>query len=300
MARSASVKTAKKRFARREGNALTLWSILTALKDAAVKTEKDGCIGLAKEVAYSFILSFFPLLLTFLALFFIFGDPEQSAQVVLITLKRMLPIESYKIIDSYVANYVRTMANHPHSQLLWFSLVGTWWTASGMISALQNAFDKIYQVQTRRSFWLRRLIALLLVLATGAPMIISTAATLFGEQLEQYLIKSYRHGFWWNHLWSAARWAIVLATVVFIAALLYRVAVERKQSWSGVLPGALLATALWLILTLIFNYYVQHFGSYDRVYGSLGAVIVLLVWMFLTALALLYGAQFNFQLERRR
>jgi membrane protein len=275
-------------------------AVMLALKDAAIKAHKDNCIGMAKGAAYSFILSFFPMLIAFTTLFFILGDPTRSVREILTTLRGILPGDSHQIVAGYVMSYVKSMADQPPTKLLWISLAGTLWTASGVISSLQSAFNIIYKVEPRWNFWIRRSVAILLVIAVGLPMAVATIATVFAEQVEEYLVKQYGIALAQREFWNACHWAIVAFTTAIIATLLYRVGVDRRQTWRGVLPGAILATGLWLTITLLFNLYVQHFGSYNRIYGSLGAIIVLLVWMFLTALTLLYGAEFNLQLERRR
>lgn len=269
------------------------WQIIEALKLAAIKSDADNCQGLAKEAAYSFILSFFPVLVAFITLFFIWGRATESITELLTTLNKMMPTESYKIVE----NYVQSMKLDSSSKLFWFSLIGAIWGASGIMGTLQVAFNKIYKVESKRSFWKQQLMAIFLVFVTGIPMVISTVLTLFGEQLEKLLVQTYGLDNLWKYIWGWARLGIVLLTVLSMAILLYRVGTEKKQKWRQVLPGATLATILWLIATLLFNFYVQRFGSYNQVYGSLGAVIVLLIWMFITSYALLYGAEFNYQLQ---
>jgi membrane protein len=237
------------------------------------------------------------MLLTIVAFFFLVGDPTRSLQEISITFSKLLPPDTYKI----VANYITATAAQRPKSLFWFSLAGTLWTASGMMLTLNKAFNTIYKVEPYWGFWKRRFVSMVLVIAAGAPMAISTVITVFAEQiergLEKYLQQHYGLHLWWA--WSTARWIIVTATLIAIATLLYRVGTEYKQGWRSVLPGAILATILWLMVTFFFNRYVQNFASYNRIYGSLGAVIVLLIWMFLTTLVLLYGAEFNYQYARQ-
>lgn len=271
-----------------------LWRVFNALKQAAVKSDLDNCAGLAKEAAYSFILSFFPVLVAIIALFFIWGNATQSITEILTTLNRMMPTESYKIVE----NYIQSMKLDTSSKLFWFSLIGAIWGASGIMATLQTAFNRIYGIKSKRNFWKQQLMAIFLVFVTGIPMILSTFVTIFGEQLEKLMVKSYGLDYLWSYLWTWLRWLIVLLTVLSMAILLYRVGTEKKQKWREVMPGAMLATILWFIATLLFNFYVQRFGSYNQIYGSLGAVIILLIWMFITSYALLYGAEFNYQLQQ--
>jgi membrane protein len=267
-----------------------------ALWRAGIKTYTDNGIGLAKEAAYSFLLSLFPMLAALIACFFLWDNSEQNVQEVLRLLRRIFPPSAYSI----VADYVRSLAISPHTNVFWFSLLGALWTASGVMCSLQRAFQVIYQLTPQRSFWKRRIVALLLVISIGIPMMLATLLTFFVDQLQIYLVRYYEHDALWQNLWVLGGWLITLSTITLMTTICYRVGNEQSPPIIQVLPGALLATFLWLILTLIFNSYVQNFGTYDRIYGSLGAVIVLLVWMFLTALALLYGAAFNFELAQLR
>lgn len=296
MGRSAARKRAKRAASpiKPEKQPLSLKLIFTALKASAYRLNDDRYFGLAKEAAYSGILSFFPLIVSFIALFFIWGETDETVGEVLITLHRMLPVASYLVVEKFV----KGLALNPNTKVFWISLGGAIWTGSGVTLSLQYAFCVIYEVPLTRGFWKRRLIAVILVLAAGTPLFFATITALFGNFLEQWLATKYGFDFVWSYLWSLGRWIIVWLSALMISILLYRVGVDRKQTTLKVLPGSILASSLWLIITLLFNFYVQHFGDYDKVYGSLGAVIVLLSWMFFTALVLLYGAAFNLQLER--
>src|SRR5690348_7933518 len=132
MSRTTAVKARTKKTRTRAASGDGIVNLLIILKNAAIKTDRDNCIGLAKEAAYSFILSFFPMLVALIALFFMLGDPAQSVREILTTLRRMLPADSYKLIDSYIAGYIKSMALKPQGKLFSLSLAGTLWTASGI------------------------------------------------------------------------------------------------------------------------------------------------------------------------
>lgn len=275
---------------------LSLGVVFDLLKAAAFKSNQDNCAGLAKEAAYSFILSFFPMLVAFVAFFFISGNAGRVIIELLGTLKRLLPDESYQVIEDYLRAMELSTAN---TKLFWISILGAIWSASGVMSSLQTAFNTIYGVKSRRNFWERQVMSIILVITVGLPMIILSAITIFSQQVDRYLIQYEHVDRVWVYSWSILRWVIGLITIISMAIILYRVGTEYKQRWREVLPGAVLATALWVGVTKLFNLYVQHFNSYNKIYGSLGAVILLLIWMFLTAYVLLYGAEFNFQYQHR-
>src|SRR6185369_4348997 len=183
MSRSTTkARTKSARLPRNMRRRFILLDILGTLKDAAVKADQDNCISLAKEAAYSFILSFFPMLIALITLFFILGDPTRSVREILTTLRDILPGDSQAVVAGYITSYVKSMAERPPKKLLWFSLAGTLWTASGVISSLQSAFNIIYGVKSERSFWVRRSKSILLVIALSVPMAAATIATVFAEQ----------------------------------------------------------------------------------------------------------------------
>lgn len=266
--------------------------VLRAFWEAIKKANKDDCLGLSKEIAYSAILSFFPILLTLVTLFLILGDPTRKIEEVTYVLNALLPGNSRAV----VADYITRVSKDPPNAILWFSVLGYLWTGSGVICSLQKALNRVYEVTPHYNVIWRRLVAVLLSICVILPLTASTLVTLFAEQIELFI--SNRYGLEWHQVWVLGHWTLILLTVVVIAGILYRTAVEKDQRFYMVLPGALLSTALWYLLTQLFNLYVRYLGRYDRIYGGLGAVIVLVIWMYLTALMLLYGAEFNYQLEK--
>ncbi len=266
--------------------------VLQAFWKALRKANKDDCLGLSKEIAYSAILSFFPVLLTLITLFLMLGDPARKIEEVTYVLNTILPGNSRAV----VAEYITRVSKDPPNTILWLSVLGYLWTGSGVICSIQKALNRIYEVTPHYNMIRRRLVAVLLSICVILPLTASTLVTLFAEQIELFV--SERYGLEWHQVWVLGHWTLILLTVVLIAGILYRTAVEKDQRFYMVLPGALLSTALWYLLTQFFNLYVYYFGRYDRIYGGLGAVIVLVVWMYLTSLTLLYGAEFNYQLEK--
>lgn len=273
-------------------NLLLSRQVLQAFWEALRKANQDDCLGLAKEIAYSAILSFFPILLTLITLFLMLGDPAKKIEEVTSTLNALLPGNSRAV----VADYINRVSESPPRTILWFSVLGYLWTGSGVICSLQKAFNRVYGVTPYSHIVWRRILAILLSVCIILPLTASTVVTIFAEQIELYVADHY--GFEWHQIWVLGHWMLILLTVVLMAGLLYRTAVEKEQHFYMVLPGALLSTLLWYLLTQLFNLYVHYLGRYDRIYGGVGAVIVLVIWMYLTALVLLYGAEFNYQLEK--
>jgi membrane protein len=140
-----------------------------------------------------------------------------------------------------------------------------------------------------------RLVAIGLVFLVGIPLVVLAALTIFSSYLERFIAAHVNVTMSW--FWSLAGRGFILAAAMGMIAIIYHVGPHRRQSWRGVLPGAALATGLWFLATLAFSAYVSHFGEYNVIYGSLGAGIVLLIWMYLSSLAVLIGGEFNAVLE---
>lgn len=262
-----------------------LWSTV-------LDTFETNCIGYAKEAAYSLILSFFPMLLFATALFAIFG--RDYSHEIMSTLQRVLPPDSRALVAGYLEDFFK---NQPPAGLLWVAALATIFPAAGLMSTFSQAFDHIYDNTQRRSFWEDQLMVYVMVFVVGAPLLVATVATAGGTHFEHAITHWMGNKKIFGIAWVIGRWFIVWLTVMMIAMLLYRIGPSRTPAWRHVIPGAVLASTLWILLTLGFGAYVAHFTSYNRIYGSLGAGIILLVWMFFTSLVLMIGAVFNRQCE---
>jgi membrane protein len=170
-----------------------------------------------------------------------------------------------------------------------------------------EGFQAAYRVPRSRNFWQNTAVAVLLVLLSAAPLVAASALLLFGTQVESAVLKWMKVDPLWNpwawawELFSRlARYAVAFAGTILVTMLLYYFGPNRKQRFAALLPGALLATVLWMLATNGFGWYVRHVAHYNVVYGSIGASIALLVWMYLVAAIALLGCEFNAEYERLR
>jgi membrane protein len=179
------------------------------------------------------------------------------------------------------------------------------WAASGVIKSLIEGFQAAYRVPRNRGFVRQNAVAIALVLLSAVPLVCATLLVVFGSQAERTVLN------WlkvdpvlnplaptWQWLSRMARYAVAFVTTVVDAGVLYYVGPYRRQRWRYVWPGATLATVLWLLATSGFAWYVRHIGHYNVMYGSVGAGIALLVWMYLTSAIALVGCEFNAEYER--
>jgi membrane protein len=203
-----------------------------------------------------------------------------------------------------VVEQFRATGSRPLALLIVAGLISVW-AASGVIKSLMEGFQAAYRVPRNRGFVRQNAVAIALVLLSAAPLICATLLIVFGNQTQRVVLN------WlkvdpvlnplapaWQWLSRMARYAVAFVSTVAVTAVLYYFGPYRQQRWRCVWPGAMLATALWLLATSGFAWYVRHIGHYNLMYGSVGAGIALLVWMYLISVIALAGCEFNAEYER--
>lgn len=263
------------------------------LRRAAAGSFQDNCFEIAKSAAYSSILSFFPGLMVMASLLFS-HNVKAVVDEISVALGRVLPPEAYQVAAVYLT------AEGKRAQGL---LAGAWivaiWSASNVMVSLMEGFRVAYRIPVGRSFLRTRAVALMLLPLAGAPLLSATLLLFFGQQIENWLTAHLGEASWWvAPAGQVLRWTVSLGSSVFVLGLLYRVGPNRPQKWCFVWPGAALATALWLLATLLFAWYVQHIARYGDLYGSISTAVVLLIWMYIVNLVVLVGCEYNAEYER--
>jgi membrane protein len=269
------------------------------LRRSVVATFDDGCLGMAKAAAYSALLSFFPVLAAAAAILMQIRA-QLVARIIERALSEIVPPDS---VDLVVEQF-RATGSRPAALLIVAGLISVW-AASGIIKSLMEGFQAAYRVPRNRGFVRQNAVAIALVLLSAAPLVCATLLIVFGNQAERAVID------WlkvdpvlnplaptWQWLSRMARYAVAFFTTVVVTSVLYYFGPYREQRWRYVWPGAALATVLWLLATSGFAWYVRHIGHYNVMYGSVGAGIALLVWMYLISAIALVGCEFNAEYER--
>jgi len=256
---------------------------------------EHDAFAIAKASAYSSILTFFPALLVLGSVIATVRRGDVYLREISNALGRILPAGSATALS-----YLRGATNRPVGLLITASLL-TVWTASGVIISWMEGFRRAYQLPKTWGLIQERLIAISLVLMAGIPLTFSTILVAFGSRIELRILFYIGHEFGplVLLLWGLTRWTIAILTSIAVIQLIYHNAVPRTQPWHSVLPGAILATAMWLGATALFGWYLQRYADYSIIYGSLGVGIALLVWMYLISLVVLIGAEFNAMLFPR-
>jgi membrane protein len=250
----------------------------------------------AKAAAYSSILTFFPSLLVVGAVLATSHQTEAYLREISYALGRILPAGS----ASALAYLKGTGTQRPVGVLVTTALI-TIWTASGVMISWMDGFRRCYELPKIWGMIKERCIAFSLVILAGVPLACATIFVAFGNRIETRILFHIGRDFGplILLLWMVIRWSIAILTSIAVIALIYHNAVPRTQPWHSVIPGACLATGMWFGATLLFGWYLQHYADYSVIYGSLGAGIALLVWMYMISLVILIGAEFNAMLFPR-
>ena len=265
------------------------------LRLALWRAFEHDAFAMAKASAYSLILTFFPALMVVGSVLATSQKTEIYLREISYAIGKALPAGSATALA-----YLKGSTQRPLNLVISTSLL-TLWTASGVIVSWMEAFRRAYSLPKVWGLFKERCIAFSLVILAGIPLTFSTMLVAFGSRIETRILFYTDHEFgpYILLLWMATRWMIAILTSIAVIALIYHNAVPRTQPWHSVLPGATLATAAWFATTAAFGWYLQRYADYSLIYGSLGAGIALLVWMYMISLIILVGAEFNAMLFPR-
>jgi membrane protein len=259
----------------------------------------DGCFVIAKGAAYSALLSFFPVL-TSMATILVMTRASFVWNTLSDALQKVVPPGTEQIVlAQFRARGQKSIT------LLIVALVLALWAASGVIKSLMEGFHAAYRIPRERSYFHQTGVAIGLVFLAAIPMLGASALILFGTQVERTVLGLSKldpllnplAGVW-QFLSVIARYVVAFGATVALTSILYFYGPYRRQKWSGVWRGAVLATVLWLLATKGFATYVRHIARYNVMYGSIGGSIALLVWMYLIAAIAVLGCEFNAESER--
>ncbi|HWS54596.1 MAG TPA: YihY/virulence factor BrkB family protein [Pyrinomonadaceae bacterium] len=256
---------------------------------------KDDVMGKAAQLSYFFIFSLFPLLYFLASLlgYFTQTGPELRESL-LHYLATVVPRKASALIRDTLEEITAAASGGKIS----FGLLLTIWTASFGVGAIISTLNAAYGVKEERPWWKVQGLSIVLTLTLVVLVIAPLALVLYGGQIGDLLAGRYRLGEAFTAAWDIIQWPIVLAFVLLAFALVYYFApCVEEMRWQWVTPGSLLALALWLLVSFIFRLYLRFFDTYSMTYGSLGAVMILLLWLYLSGAAILVGGEMNAVIE---
>lgn len=254
-------------------------------------TEAD-VFGLSAQLAYFFLLALFPFLLFIITLL---GYLPIDEDVLLNFMGTYAPKETMDLINMNISQII----NGQNSGLLSIGIIGTLWSASNGVNAITKAFNRAYQVEEDRSFIIARLIAIGLTIAMVAVICLALLLPVFGKMIGVYIFSLVDLSEKFVSLWNTLRW--VISSVVFFIVLLalYTLAPNVKLKMKHAIWGALFATIGWQLVSLGFSYYVNTIGNYSATYGSLGAVIILMFWFYISGIIIITGGVINAVIQKQ-
>jgi membrane protein len=263
----------------------------TILKRTFKEMLDDNCLGLAAQLAYYFFLSLFPALLVVVTITSFF--PFQLLDKILDWFARFTPPDVMTIVKAQILQ-IRHTGN---TGLLTFGILGALWSSSSAMSSVIDTVDRAYGVKESRPWWHTQLLAVILTIVLSIFVLLSLTLVLAGPEIAEHVAARVGLGPVFEWTWKILQWPVVFLLISEGFAMVYYFAPDAEQRWRWVMPGAYLATVLWLAISIGFRFYIVHFSNFNKMYGSIGAVIVLLLWFYLSGLVLLFGAELNSELE---
>lgn len=258
---------------------------------------QDDCMGLAAESAYHILFAIFPLAIFAASMSAIINSifGLDLFNRIMNALTSVLPTDA----SSAIADPLKQVLQNQNGGLLSFGLLLALYSSSNAMSTFIKALNRAYDVEETRPIWKAKLLQIALTLFIGVVATAAFVLIVFGGKIGDKLAASLGYGHQFNVVWNLARWPLVVIAIMFALAVLYWVGPNVKQEFKWLSPGAILATIVWLIAIGGFGIYVSRFGSYNKTYGTLGGVIVLMLVFYISSLIILVGGELNSQLGKR-
>jgi membrane protein len=263
------------------------------LKKTFASTIERRLFGLASEIAFNAMLSLFPAILALITAIGLLAESLQATfRQLAVQLSQVLPEEALDLIRNFATTEI---TNSKNSGLFSLSFVLAIWTASGAVSTAMTALDQIHQVPSEkmRPFWKAKLVSLGLTIGTMLLLVLASFLVFTSDWLLAMVVRENGSLSFLLDIWKLLRWPLALSIVAMAFGFVYRYGPSQWNSGTPMMPGAILAAVFWAILSALFRLYVANFGNYNKVYGAVGAVIVLMLWLSMSAAVLLIGDQLN-------
>jgi membrane protein len=251
-----------------------------------VKIKKDDVFALASQLAYYLVLSFFPFMIFLMTLI---GFSSFNSGQILAQLSVMLP----KSILELTKSTVKEVFDNQYRGLLGISILLMVWTASSAFKAVIKSVNKAYNLKENRSFIKLSIISMIGILALAITIMLALILLVFGNVIDQYIESVYPFYKIMSILWNVSRYFFIIIIMVCIFIGVYRFAPAQKLVWKEVIPGSIFSTIGWILLSFGFSFYIDNFNNYARLYGSLGAVFILMTWLFLISVIFILGVEIN-------
>lgn len=250
------------------------------------KVLDDDVLGLGAQLAYHLVLAFVPFLIFLMTLI---GYSNLNSADVLNFLAKVMPTAAFELIQNTVVEVVDVQ----QSGLLWLSIILAVWVSSSGFSAVIKGLNKAYGVKETRSYIRLKIASMIYTVLLAVTILATLFLFVFGDVIKRMLGNIFVNAQIIMIIWNISRYLLVVIVLVGVFAFLYNVTPCVRLGWGDVIPGAAITTLGWVITSLVFAYYVNNFSNYSRLYGGLGAVFILMTWIFISSVILLLGGEIN-------
>jgi membrane protein len=258
------------------------------------ETQKDELLGRAAQLSYYALLALFPALIFLTALMGLFSV-ESFMPELMSYLRNVLPADALSMVQRFLTHVVEGSG----ANILSLGGLGALWASSSGVTAIMDALNVVFGVkEDRRPFWRVRLIAILLTIGLAGFVILSLALVLYGPTIGGWIAGLMGFGDAFTWMWNVLQWPVIASLMLIVVAAIYHICPDRpSKHWRWVTPGSVFAVLMWLLVSLGFKTYVDNFGDYNKVYGSIAGVIVLMLWFYWSGMVLLLGGEINAEIE---
>ena len=254
----------------------------------------DDAMGMAAQIAFYTMLGLFPFLIFLLSLVSTFPLGESLQPLMLEALSDQMPEEAAE----YVAGIVLELLPQCNQGLLSFGLLASLWGASMAVGALITTINRAYNIRPRRNIVTQKILSIILVLLLSGMWLVSMTIILVGPGFTQRLFEFMGIASETNTFWTSIRLPMAFLLNLTALSILYYFAPEARRRFLWILPGAFTSTILWMLASSAFRIFLRNFGAYNKTYGSLAAVVILMVWLWISGLIFLLGAEINSLMKR--
>src|ERR1700737_2329953 len=267
--------------------------VKTALVRTYAAVLQNHTLQMAAALSYYFVVSFFPALIFLSAVVAYLPVPDLFNQS-LALMARFLPPDTMGLVERVLADVI----SPNRATFLSLGILGSLWAASGGFAATIEALNVAYEVKDDRPFWKTRPLALGLAFITGALLLVALSVMVVGTRFGEWLAVRVHLSDLFVLLWPYIHWTIAVGFAIVAIEVLYFLAPNVKQRFRATLPGAVFAVGCWIGLSYLLGTYFRHFANFNKTYGTLGAAIALMVWLYWTGFAMLVGAELNAELAK--
>ena len=269
---------------------LTPWQLS---KRVYYEIGEDEVLTRSAALAFYFLAAIVPMLFFVVAVLGFFAQSHNLQSSLFEYAGRFMPPDAFTLMQ----RTLKEVANHATGLKLFVGLALALWSGSGGLSSVMDALNRCYHVKDERPYWKQKLISIALTIAIAALTIVALVIVLYGGDIAEFV---------GNHTglssvtvlaWRIVQWPLAVFFVVFAFALMYYFGPDSDQKWTWITPGSVCGVFLWIAASFAFRVYLHYFNSYSKTYGSLGAVIILLYWLFITGIAILLGGEINSEIE---